>query len=100
MIDIKWGPIIDSIEGVKQHFIRFSGNAFFYENRWNSERRYFLKWNRRTFAICLPVSISFWEDIRWIFGWRLHEKIDPKTKQIDPVILEIHFYKTEVACYR
>ncbi len=76
MIDLKWGQITDPIEHIKKHLLRFSGNAVFYENRRNSERRYFLKYDKKHFAICLPSVIDPWENIRWIFGWKLNDKID------------------------
>jgi len=100
MIDIKWGKKISSFPPVKKHLFRISSNSVSYRNMFNSEMRYFLKYNKRSFAICKPTLVSFWENINWIFGWSYHPKTNIVTGLLDGVLLEIHFYKMEIAVYR
>lgn len=103
MIDIKWGEFNDNAAYSRQKrkcLLRFSGNSVSFKNHWGAYTRYFLKWNKRAFAVCLPCKTREGESIKWIFGWRLHDKIDFKTDKRDPVLLEIHFYKVEVVFYR
>ena len=101
MIDIKWGKPISYLDSKRRKYVlRFSGNSISCRNFLRSYTRYFLKWNKRAFAICLPCKTFEAENIKWIFGWRLHEKIDFCTDKIDPIIFELHIYKIEVALYR
>ncbi len=101
MIDLKWGKKISCFSETKRkHLLRFYGHGVMYRDHWKGEKRFFLKWDRKSFAICLPSVVPEGECIRWIFGWRLHEKIDFITNKPDPVLLEVHFYKLEVALYR
>lgn len=101
MLNIKWGKIISYLsEQRRTYLLSISKNSIYYRNFWLRTTRYFLKYTRRAFAVCLPTVIPEGESIKWIFGWKLHDKIDFITDKPDPVRLEIHFYKVEVAFYR
>ena len=101
MVNIKWGKEISYLSNKrKTHLLRVSGNSIMYRNFWLRTTRYFLKYTRKAFAICLPIVVPEGKSIRWIFGWKLHEKIDFVTNKPDPVLFELHFYKVEVALYR
>ena len=101
MIDIKWGREISYLsEKRRTHVLRISGNSIMHRNFWLGTKRFFLKWEKKAFAICLPSVVPEGESIKWLFGWRLHDKIDFITDKSDPVIFELHLYKVEVAIYR
>ena len=101
MIDIKWGKEISYFSEMKrEHLLRFYGSGIVYRNFWLGTKRFFLKWEKKAFAICLPSVVPEGESIKWIFGWRLHDKIDFITDKPDPVLFELHLYKAEVAIYR
>lgn len=101
MIELRWGKKITYLDSEKRrNLFRISSNSIHYRNLWLSTSRYFLKYNKTTFAICWPSAVDHWDKVKWIFGWRYHPKVNVITGLLDGLLIEVHFGKLEVALYR